>query len=152
MDIDNDAGMPEELKKVLEGLEMAGAVSEAVDPILEAVKELGLGKKAGEVLEALWDELYATVGPLVERYNEWNKQRLNDRLEFIKKAANTSQISEQTALAIVKMGHEEHAALMYKIKTGIHEWQAKQAERKVDAKNVTQNILSSLGMNRARCA
>lgn len=121
-------GIPKEVKDLLAHLQTAAEMAEPAQMLADAVKEMELGKKAGELLDVAVGEIVEVLRPVIDRVTKWYEDRRERRLAFMKKATGKDHLSEGIALEILKLEHAEHVNLMKTIEVEVYKWQAKNAE------------------------
>jgi len=96
--------IPGELLGLLEKFTEIEAFAEPLFKIIERIADKKPGEKVGKLIHMIVNEcLIDTIKPLHDQLDGYLKNVRQERLEFIKKAACTSQVSEKTALALVQL-------------------------------------------------
>jgi hypothetical protein len=127
-----ETGLPEEITKALESIQGAADMADPIVDIVRAVKEMGFGEKAAEVVEMFVDELGVVFKPISEKYRAYVEDRRDRRVAFIKKSTNNSTLSEDAALALLAMEQNEHAMFMKNLETEFWKFQSKRSEQKME--------------------
>jgi hypothetical protein len=133
------------IKEVLEKLETAKEFADLGVVLAGALKGFQFGEKGAEVLEVALTELDSLLKPISTRYKGWKTRKRDERLAFVQKATGDDEVEEVTALAILKMGDDEHAVLMKTIETEIWKFRAKDAEVERDVEKKKSSTIDLLG-------
>jgi hypothetical protein len=129
--------------EIVTHLETADDVADIVRETLKKIKETGVTKKVAEILDSALDELGIAFDPLTKRWSKHKDEWFKRQVVLVKEATNSQQLSETSAVEILKLSRDTDKLMVKSIEASFWENKAKRLEQKLEARK-KGDLLSDL--------
>jgi hypothetical protein len=135
----------EELVEKFDGyLKMADVVVTMAPVFLEKIRETEITEAAGVILDKAFSEVMWLFRPLIRRWDNWQKDRIEWLAKRVKDMTEDGGLDEETAIEILKIHQTAVAHGFRYVESNFWENRAKSLQHKLEATTSTEKALSNL--------